>query len=225
MTPAELQLRIADHEDNFTERKAEGTGSAWRRTIVSFANSVPEGRVAHLLIGVADDGSILGCSNPDNTQKTIRKICDSDCYPRVEFSSEVVTTDSGAVVVVSIPASTNRPHFSGPAYVRRGSESVAASHELFDEMVHGRNAKTGAILKLKNTVVSLIGLGHKLGSTRRTAQRDYHENGEGMILGCDAHVVRFQLLNTQEHMSEPLEHVQISYDEAKYRPKLIITGP
>lgn len=224
MTPAELQRRIADHEDNFTERKAEGTGSAWRRTIVAFANSVPDGRVAHLLIGVADDGAILGCSNPDATQKTIRKICDSDCYPRVEFSSEVVTTDTGAVVVVSIPASTNRPHFSGPAYVRRGSESVAASPEVFDEMVHARTSKVAAILKLKNTVVSIVGLGHKLGSTRRDVVRDYREGGEAMILGCDTLTLSFQMLGSQINMTEPMDHVQLTFDDEKYRPKVIVTG-
>ncbi len=113
-TGVELKLRIADHEDNFTERKTESAGStAWRRTLVAFANSVPEGRTASLVIGVSDDGAILGVTIPDSIQKTIRKICEQDCYPPIAFSSEVVAGEPGAVVVASVPFSAARPHFSG----------------------------------------------------------------------------------------------------------------
>jgi predicted HTH transcriptional regulator len=78
--PDELRLRIADHEDSFTERKPEGaSASEFRRTLVAFANSVAEGRSGLLLIGFHDKGGILGCTNPDSVQKTIRKICERDC--------------------------------------------------------------------------------------------------------------------------------------------------
>ena len=52
MTREELLKRLKDHEDNFTERKLEGAKSAeLRKTLVAFANSVPEGRLAILFIG------------------------------------------------------------------------------------------------------------------------------------------------------------------------------
>jgi hypothetical protein len=225
MTPDELRQRIADHEDNFTERKPQGASPReWRRTMVAFVNSVPEGRTAHLIIGVADDGTILGCSDPDSIQKTIRKVCEQDRYPPIAFTSEVVTVLPGPVVIVSIPSSANRPHFSGPAYIRRGSESVAASEQVFNELVHSRNSKAAAILKLKNQVVIVIGLGHQLGSTRRRVTRDHHEGGEARILECNAQTVRFQMIGSQVTMTEPLDHVQITYDEEKWKPKLVFTG-
>ena len=45
-----------------------------------------------------------------------------------------------------------------------------------------------------------------------------------MILGCDSLTLRFQMLGSQINMTEPMDHVQLTYDEEKYRPKLIVTG-
>lgn len=194
------------------------------RTQQQMQPPVAEGRTAHLLIGVADDGTVLGCDNPDGLQKKIRKVCEQDCYPPIAFTSEVVAAQPGPVVVVSVSLSANRPHFSGPAYIRRGSESVAASVQVFDELVHSRNSKTAAILKHKGQVVIVIGLGHKLGSTRREMTRDYREGGEARILECNAQTVRFQMIASSEYMTEPLDHVTVTYDEEKWKPKLVITG-
>ena len=69
------------------------------------------------------------------------------------------------VLAIRIPPSTDRPHFSGPSFVRVGSESVRASEKQFDEMVWSRNSITAAILKLRGDVVTLIGLGHRLGES------------------------------------------------------------
>ena len=226
MTPVEPTLRIADHEDNFTERKPQGASNEeLRRTLVAFANSVPEGRTAHLLIGVADDGTVLGCDNPDGLQKKLRKIGQQDCYPAIVFTSEVVAANPGPVVLVSVPHSTNRPHFSGPAYVRIGSESVAASEQVFNELVYSRNSKAASLLKLKDQIVLVIGLGHKLGSTRRDVGRDYREDGgEARILEVTPHTVRFIRIAPQVHVTEPLDHVTVTYDEEKWKWKLIVTG-
>ena len=62
-----LLIRLRDHEDGFTERKQEGAASAsaeLRKTLVAFANSVPEGKTAILFIGVSDTGAPLGVKNP-----------------------------------------------------------------------------------------------------------------------------------------------------------------
>ena len=47
----DVRQRVSDLEDNFTERKLQGTatGDVLRRTLVAFANSVPEHRSAVLL--------------------------------------------------------------------------------------------------------------------------------------------------------------------------------
>ncbi len=68
----ELLARLRQPEDNFTERKSEGAASRaeLRKTLVAFANSVPEGRTAVLYIGVDDDGTPMGVSNPDGATTT-----------------------------------------------------------------------------------------------------------------------------------------------------------
>jgi hypothetical protein len=72
----DLLRRLKDPEDQFTERKLEGVGAReFRKTIVAFANSVPEGQVALLFVGVGHRGAIEGVNNPDSLQETIRLIC------------------------------------------------------------------------------------------------------------------------------------------------------
>ena len=55
----ELLARLNNKEDNFTERKLESAGSyEFRKTIVAFANSVPENQTGILFIGVRNDGTV-----------------------------------------------------------------------------------------------------------------------------------------------------------------------
>lgn len=112
--------RIGALEDGYTERKRDGTsGSELRRTIVAFANSVPEGRNGILYIGVTDKGRILGVDSPDSLQKTVRSQAEQECYPPIRVTSEVLTVDGRHVVAVIVPHSPSKPHFAGHAYVRR----------------------------------------------------------------------------------------------------------
>ena len=225
MTPDEIRRRLAGHEDNFTERKPEGANAAeLRRTVVAWRNIRPDDRNAILFIGVHDDGRILGCTNPNSIQKTVRRLCEQDCFPPINFSSEVITTNSGPVVAVVVPPSDNRHHFSGPAFVRKRSESVAASEAQFNELVHSRNSTAAAILKLKGQVIILIGLGHKLGSTRRDVTRDYREGGETRVLECNALTARFELIASGTYVTEPLDHIRVTYNEEKHKPMLVVSG-
>ncbi len=124
-------------EDAHLERKPEGTNrEEIRRTAVAFANSVEEGREAVLLIGVADDGRVLGVADTDAKQKLIRRILVEDCYPPIEHQAQVFDVDGVKVVTVTIPHSLARPHFSGPAFVRRGAESVNATAEQYEDAEH-----------------------------------------------------------------------------------------
>lgn len=225
-TRDELTSLLDRHEDNFIERKRDGIKpSEIRKTVVAFANSVPEGRYAVLFIGVRDDGTIEGCQNTDSRQKAVREACEQDCYPPIAMTSEVLRTQDGDVVAVVIAASDTRPHFAGPAYVRRGSESVAASPEMFRELVYTQNSAAAAVLRLKNQVVSFVSVQHKIGTVRRIDDRAYREGGECRLLECDGQRARFQLVGgDSRYFSEPLDHIKVSYDEERYRPMVIFTG-
>lgn len=225
MMPEEIRHRLADQEDNYVERKpARVNRRDIRRTVVAFANSVAEGREAVLFIGVQNNGIIEGCPNPDDLQMTVRAVCEQECYPAITFRSEVIAVDGAFVVAVVIPASKSRPHFSGPAYVRRGSESVAASEQMFDELIYARTSTAAAVLRIKNEIVDVVALGHKLGEFRRIDDRHYREGGEARILECTAQSVRFQLIASGRYVTEPLDHVRVLYNEEKHRHAVIVTG-
>ncbi len=220
-----LIARLKNHEDNFVERKPEGVNaSEIRKSVVAFANSVPSGTTAVLFIGIHDGGGIQGVANPDKLQKTIREQCEKICYPPVVFSAEVLSIDSKAVVAVVIPSSKNKPHFSGPAFVRRGSESVAASPELFDELIFSRNDKVAAILQMRNALISVVSIQHKLGSTKQIPSPQYRAQSECIVQSCTPHIVRMQVTGSHCYITEPIDNVTVGYDEDRYRPMLIVRG-
>ncbi len=214
----ELLERLKNTEDNFTERKLHGVkNDEIRKTIVAFANSVPEGRTAVFYIGVRNDGSIQGVPNPDSLQKTIRKICEKGCYPPIVPRCEVLTIKDQSILSVVISQSNNRPHFSGPAYVRIGSESVAASDEIFHELITSRLAKPYEILRWKGKQVTVVARDKILGDPEYlphyVRDLDYYDAHECEIIGCTPHFVRLRDLATDRYLSEPLENVTLATDE------------
>ncbi|WP_179403796.1 AlbA family DNA-binding domain-containing protein [Burkholderia guangdongensis] len=81
VTDDELKLRLADHEDNFVERKPSGVNEReLRQTLSAFANALAPDRAGVLFIGIADKGgAVVGVANTDSEQKHVRKAADA-CY-------------------------------------------------------------------------------------------------------------------------------------------------
>ena len=225
MPHSSLIARLKNHEDNFVERKPGSVNAAEiRQTIVAFANSVPREATAVLFVGVHNDGRILGVENPDKFQKTIRDQCERVCYPPVVFSATVLDVEGKAVVAVVIPCSQNRPHFSGPAFVRRGSESVAASHEMFTELIASRSDKVAAILQMRGAPISVTCIQHRLGSTEQIADLRYRTYSECFVETCTPHTIRLRDIGSDRHVTEPVENVTVGYDEERHRHMLIVRG-
>lgn len=221
----ELLARLKHPEDALTERKLESLNrDEIRRTLVGFANSVPPGRTAVLFIGVADDGTVKGCSNVDAKQKLVRQICELNCYPPVQATMEVIATGAGPVIAVIVGPSANRPHFAGPAYVRRGSETVVASTQLFQELIDSRHDRVAAILRHKNEVVSVHSIGHRLGNTRPASNSSYMQYAECRIEECNPQFVRLYDISSREYYCEPTNNVQVLRDESRHRAMLLITA-
>src|SRR5881296_3700907 len=117
----ELLARLSHKEDNFTERKPSGAKrDELRKTIVAFANSLGEGHTGVLYIGVADNGVIQGVEGIDSLQKTVGRICADDCYPAIVPTCTSLNIGGKTILAVEISASSRRPHFAGPAFVRVG---------------------------------------------------------------------------------------------------------
>src|SRR6266542_2510502 len=147
MTDEEIKRRLLDLEDGWTERKPPNVHrDDVRRTLVAFANSVPEGEEAILFIGLGDKGSIIGEENTYKTQKTVRQWADW-CYPAIRYTSRVVESEGKHVVAVIVQPDHNRPHFAGPAFVRVSSESVKASEQVFEDLIATRSSKARPLLE------------------------------------------------------------------------------
>lgn len=190
MTDDELRQRLADHEDQLMERKSEGVKrDELRQTLSAFANTLQPNSVGILFVGVADkDGAITGVANSDSVQKRIREAADERFPPVRSYESHAFTVDDKTVVAVVISPSAEAPHFTGPAYVRVGSESVNASAEQFDKLIASRNGKAGAILRIGNEPITVEAIGRRLENPMPAPGARYQS--EARIEDCDAHRVR-----------------------------------
>jgi len=224
LTDAELHALLTAPEDTFLERKP-GTVNTQdvRRTLVAFANSVPDGRQAVLFVGIGDKGQILGVENAEKRQREIRRISQEECYPSINIEMRALSVRGVDVVAVMVSGSRERPHFAGPAYVRRGSESVAASREQYEDLIASRHDKARVIQNWgRNRVITVVEDRYRLGKGRVVGE--WYARPECMLLECDAHTVRLQILGSGETHRVSLRQVEIGYDDAKNRPQLTV-GP
>jgi hypothetical protein len=226
VTREELLERLRAHEDNFVERKSDGLSPAEiRETASAFANTV-EGRSGLLFIGVHDKtGAIVGVRDTDQIQMRVREACHGDCYPPITYTSEVLMCEGEAVVVVVVPPSTNKPHFTGPAFVRVGSESVKATPDQFEALIRSHVDKCREILNYRGRgPISVRGVGYKLGTNRPVPDEHYVQQDECIVKDCTADVVTLESQSGPIY-SEPLERIEIGYDGKHSRPMLIVRFP
>lgn len=149
-TKEKLLEKIKSSEDRFVERKLNASKDEVCKTLVAFANSLPENEEGFLFIGIADDGTIRGVDNADKTQKNIRNWAAEVCYPPIKIQSEIVKEGIAEIITIIVYPSDNRPHFAGQAFVRIGSESKKVSAEMFEELITSRNDVGKRLLEAKN---------------------------------------------------------------------------
>lgn len=91
-----------------------------------------------LLLGVDDDGSILGVRDAEEEEFALREALRAHCDPPIPFSTErIPITGRRDVIVVGVPSSREKPHYllngtngrRRSAYVRVRDMSVEASKE------------------------------------------------------------------------------------------------
>jgi hypothetical protein len=182
-TDEELSQGRVRTEDALLERKTFGDSQDWVKTVVGFANSVPLGRYGLLYIGVRDNGDIEpGTSNLDQVQKTLRGKLQG-VFPPIDYTPRVLVEGSRSYLCVIVPGSAQRPHFSGAAYVRIGSETVKASQQQFELLIAERNSKVYRILQLEGKHVRI----HYVRSSRDAA-----------IVGRDAGIDLFRVVGCSE---------------------------
>ena len=111
------------------------------RTLVAFANSAG----GRLVVGVADDGTIVGVDDPLAEEERIASLIDDRISPQLVPAIDLVTLRDKTVLIIDVPLSTRRPHHItrlGPeagVYVRLGSTTRQADPALVAELE--RNAR------------------------------------------------------------------------------------
>jgi len=120
MDKLELHERLAGGEDSFTEFKRDmSQRSDFAGEMVAFANT--EG--GQILIGVDDDGAIIGVKDSQQVEQAVLNIALSNCNPPLLPTINRVETEHGLVIVVNVPRRVGPPHEnnSGQCYLRAGS--------------------------------------------------------------------------------------------------------
>lgn len=105
------------------------------REVVAFANT----RGGHLLVGVDDDRTIVGCKYAEEEDFILQKAIRELCRPAIRYDVEIVPlSEHRAVVHYYIYPGEHRPYFAfekkqhryGKAFVRVEDRSIQASPEI-----------------------------------------------------------------------------------------------
>ncbi|WP_026898381.1 AlbA family DNA-binding domain-containing protein [Daejeonella oryzae] len=127
------------------------------RTLVAYANN----KGGKLLIGVADDGRIVGVKSEDEEKYMILKAAHFYCRPALEPSFEEVYIDDKIVLVVDIRPSDMKPHSSLSedkkwwVYIRVKDKSVLASKIVIDVLRRSNNQE-GVFLEYSSNEEALL---------------------------------------------------------------------
>ncbi|MGD0654074.1 MAG: ATP-binding protein [Thermoguttaceae bacterium] len=218
-------------EDNLLERKLESDLKDLLKTLVAFSNSVKPGHIAILLVGERNDGTIQGVTNPDDIQKKIRKECDK-IYPPILWRSQVYEKEGNHCVRVEIEYDGETPHFGGPAWIRKGSESIIATDEVFQRLIDLRSGIVYELTKWLDKEVTIHGDESTVPATLRegvfsspsvrTFSHRWKREEYAKIVFVNTYWVTFTKLGTDKKVSEPLSKLTLSYDDKKEQLKVII---
>lgn len=203
------------------------------KTLVGFANSVKPDHVATILIGEKDDGSIQGVINPENIQQRVRKECDK-IYPPILCRSRVYEKDGKHCVRVEIEYDGETPHFGGSAWVRKGSNTIISTDDIFQRLIDLRSGIVCELAKWLNKVVTIQGDQSTVPppkkvegaiSDRYFAERFTHRwqmEELAKIVFVNNYWVTFEKLEDNNQASEPLSKLTLSYDDERKQLKVII---
>lgn len=193
-------------EDSLREKKVESDLKDLLKTMVAFANSVAPDDTAKIFIGERDDGTVEGVQNPESIQRTVKQNADK-IYPEIFYRTEVYERNEKRCVRVDIEHNGLAPHFGGAAWVRRGSQTIKATEEVYQRMVNLRLGKVHELTKWvgKSIVVSWSNRSHGIIGPNW---------GEYpcQLVHVTAHFCTFEQKGFgQRQQSEPLEWLDLSW--------------
>ena len=217
LNDADLFARLKNFEDHFVERKTSGDNRDFVKTAVAFANSAPNGYPCVLYLGVKNNGEIETPQvNLDTLQKTFNQMM-KNAYPPVPYLDKDRHNDGGRqALAIIVFGSELRPHFAGLAYVRKGSESINASEQQFEELIAQKNSKAARILQFKGKSITVF---------VRSEDSEIPWPKSTTLVECDQFYVTVQAVPHEPPSSFPLNRVEINFDNLRKTLQLEITDP
>ncbi|MBQ5419503.1 MAG: putative DNA binding domain-containing protein [Selenomonas sp.] len=126
-------------ENEHTEYKRELT-DVLKKEVIAFANTSG----GSIYIGIADDGTVVGVSDSDQTMLRLASMLRDSIHPDIMMFTDmrVEQIEQHDVIHLTIASGTNKPYYliskglkpSG-VYVRQGSASVPASPEQIRQLI------------------------------------------------------------------------------------------
>ncbi|MBI2816104.1 MAG: ATP-binding protein [Acidobacteria bacterium] len=213
-------------EDGLLERKVGSDLKDLLKTLVAFANSVRPDHTAVILIGEKDDGTAQGVQNPDEIQRTVRKQCEK-IYPPIAWRSRIYEKEGKPCVRVEIEYDGATPHFGGIAWVRRGSDTLPASDDVFQRLIEFRLGKVRELAKWLRKEVTVEGDSGSVSYQERSIRGHLRWQGEHSAILCHVNTywATFQVTSGPRNVgsySEPLEKLFLTWDDRGARLKLLV---
>ena len=153
MTIEELKI-LAKQGEGYTLEFKENLGKKFAVEVVAFANSMG----GKILIGVDDDGNIIGTDTSNNQRANIQNQI-SQIEPRINVKIEVIDN----VIVVNVPEGDDKPYSSSDGYYLRAGAMCQKMNRneireyledggkiQFDRMIN-KKAKSNLKEDMKNT--------------------------------------------------------------------------
>jgi predicted HTH transcriptional regulator len=212
-------------EDCLREKKVESDLKDLLKTMVAFANSVAPGDTAQIFIGEKDDGTVQGVTNADSIQKRVKREAD-EIYPEIYYRSEVYEREGKQCVRVAIKHNGLAPHFGGAAWVRKGSETVKATEQVYQQMVELR-VETNRLLSQwlnKQVTVEYERTSQLVTELQLAHDRVYRDAATLTYVGLHWVTISIPMMGDKtRERSEPVEKLLLSWDDEKSRLKLVVT--
>lgn len=139
MSKKDLKNLIATGESSFLEFKHRiPSPEKIAKEIAAFANS----KGGKILIGVADNGEIVGIESYMEEEFWISQAVEDCCIPSPEIAIQLVSFNGTDVLLIDVPEIAEKPIFvkgekKRTVYVRRKDESVVASDEVIEVLKKG----------------------------------------------------------------------------------------
>lgn len=160
MTLDDVKRIVARGEGQHIEFKRRvPTHERIAKEMIAFANTGG----GTVLIGVNDDGTVVGVKDADEEEFSLRQAVASHCRPAVRWRSyRVPVTAKRDVLVVTVPRSASKPHFLLPtdgddqaAYIRVDEMSMEASPETV-ALLRSETSNQGVHFEMGETELVLL---------------------------------------------------------------------